>query len=380
MPLKSQPPISLALASALAGAWRPAPAPASLSAEELARVAPLLTGSGAAALAWRKVRLTPLAGSPHAEALREARRFQTIQAALHEREVERVFARLAGAGLDALLVKGLAAARLYTEPGLRPSGDVDVCVRPSQLERARRVLEGSGAWVDLHAGFGEDERRDFDELYERAESFKAGATAVRVPCAEDHLRLLCLHLLRHGAWRPLWLCDVAAGLESRPDGFDWARFAGRDRRRARWVACALGLARELLGARVSDTPLAREAERLPRWLVPNVLRQWEKPFAGRHGTARHRAPMASYLRRPSGALRDLVNRWPNPVEATVRTNGPFNELPRLPFQLGYAAARAARFLARLPREPEAQLRVFKGGGPAAGEGALRLITPSSNEP
>jgi hypothetical protein len=346
MPLKSHPRTSLSLASALAGAWRAAPRPAALSAAELARVAPLLHGAGAAALAWRKVRRTPLADSPHARGLRQAQRFQTIRAALHEREVEQVFARLADARLDALLVKGWAAARLYTEPGLRPSGDVDVCVRPAQLERARRALEGSGAWVDLHAGFGEDERRDFDELYERAETLALGGTAVRVPCAEDHLRLLCLHLLRHGAWRPLWLCDVAAALESRPAGFDWARFAGPDSRRARWVACALGLAQELLGARVSETPLAREAGRLPRWLVPNVLRQWEKPFAARHGTARHRAPMASYLRRPSGALRDLLNRWPNPIEATVRTHGPFNAWPRLPFQLGHGAARATRFLAR----------------------------------
>jgi hypothetical protein len=358
MLLKSHPRISLALASALAGAWRPAPPPAALSAEELARAAPLLAASGAAALAWRKVRRTPLAASPHAEGLRQAHRFQTIQAALHEREVERVFARLAAAGVDALLIKGWAAARLYPEPGLRPSGDVDVCVRPTQLALARRALEGSRAWVDLHAGFGEDERRDFDELYERAEAHELGGAAVRVPCAEDHLRLLCLHLLRHGAWRPLWLCDVAAGLEGRPGAFDWARFVGSDPRRARWVACALGLARELLGARVEDTPLAREAARLPRWLLPNVLRQWESPFPATKGTARHRAPMASYLRRPSGALRDLINRWPNPVEATVRTGGPFNELPRLPFQLGHGLSRTARFLARLPRLLREQPRQF----------------------
>jgi hypothetical protein len=43
---------------------------------------------------------------------------------------------------------------------------------------------------------------------------------IRILGAEDHLRLLCLHLLKHGAWRPLWLCDVAAALESRPSSFD----------------------------------------------------------------------------------------------------------------------------------------------------------------
>lgn len=337
------------LASALEGAWREEPPGVGLNEEELARVVPLLTGSGAGGLGWWKVRRAPLRASPEAAALCEAYRFQTIQAAFHEREVGRVFALLEAAGVRALLVKGRAAARLYPEPGLRPSGDIDVCVSPAQYARARQTLEGARAFVDLHAGFGEDERRDFGELDERAETFRVGVVPVRVPAAEDHLRLLCLHLLRHGAWRPLWLCDVAAAVESCPPGFDWGRFAGHDPRRARWVACALGLARELLGARVGETPLAAEASRLPRWLVPAVLSEWERPFAATKGTARHRAPMSSYLRRPRGALGDLRNRWPGPLEATVRTGGPFNELPRLPFQLGHGLARTARFLARLPR-------------------------------
>jgi hypothetical protein len=59
--------------------------------------------------------------------------------------------------------------------------------------------------------------------------------------------------------------------------------------------------------------------------------------------------MAAYLRRPSGALADLRSRWPNPIAATVHMNGAFNELPRLPFQLGECAARTARFLSRLPQ-------------------------------
>ena len=46
---------------------------------------------------------------------------------------------------------------------------------------------------------------------------------------EDQLRQLCLHLLRHGACRPLWLCDVAVMLESLPGDFDWDRCLGGDR-------------------------------------------------------------------------------------------------------------------------------------------------------
>jgi hypothetical protein len=55
--------------------------------------------------------------------------------------------------------------------------------------------------------------------------------------------------------------------------------------------------------------------------------------------------MAAYLRRPKGVLRDLRNRWPNPILATVAVNGRFNRLPRLPYQIGNCALRLSRFIA-----------------------------------
>lgn len=333
------------------------PPPAEMSEAELAAVTPLLVGSGAAPLGWWKIRHSPLRSSPHAVELQEVYRFHALQAALHERNIGRVFALLDAEGVEALLIKGWAAARAYPEAGLRPYGDLDVCVRVGRRAEAARVLrrpEVADVWVDLHEAFGDSGRLGFNEQFERAEVVRVGGARVRVLAPEDHLRLLCVHMLRHGAWRPLWLCDVAAAVETRPVGFDWGRLLGGDRRRARWVACSVGLAHRLLGARVEDTPLARESERLPRWLVPEVLKQWETPFPSMQAPMRHRAPLASYLRRPDGLLRDLVNRWPNPIEATVRVGGPFNALPRLPFQLGYACSRAARFVARLPGTLRAQ--------------------------
>lgn len=350
--IRPQPPGRL-LADALDGAWRAAPGPSALTPAELETVAPLLTRSGAAALAWRKLKATPLSSTPAALALRDSYRFQTLRAALHERDVERCFALLGRAGVDAVLVKGWAAARLYAEPGLRPAGDIDLCVRPAHARAARHALEGAGLWVDLHEGVGEETGMDFEAMFARAETVTLGGALVRVPRAEDHLRLLCLHLLRHGAWRPLWLCDVAAALEHRPENFDWSIALGEDRRRARWVECAVGLARALLGARVEETPFARAPSRLPRWLLPEVLRQWATPYADAQAPMRYRAPVASHLRhlrrhprRPAGLFGDLRRRWPNPIEATVRTGGPFNALPRWPFQLANCLARAARFAAR----------------------------------
>lgn len=345
--------ISNLLTKALEGSWRAEPPPPDVSAEELARVEPLLSGSGAAALAWWRVRATELSATRPAAEFRRAFHLYAVRAGLHEEKVGRVFARLRAAGVEPVLVKGWAAARLYPEAALRPYGDVDLCVAPRDYEAAREALYGArGEWysADLHAGF-DDLHAGFDveEVYARTRLFKLGGADVRVLGAEDQLRSLCLHFLRHGGWRPLWLCDVAAAFEGRPEAFDWERLEGRDARRARWVACAVGLAHLLLGARTSETPYADAHERLPRWLVRGVLKRWERPFASEQAPMCYRAPMSEHLRRPRGLFKDLLRRWPDPLAATVAVGGPFNRLPRLPFQLASGLARAAHFFTRAAR-------------------------------
>jgi len=335
------------LAAALGGSWRDAPGAHSLTEAELGTIAPLLVGSGAAALGWWKLKHTHLADSIHARTLKDVYRFQTLQAALDERRIEKIFRLLREAGVRAMLLKGLAAASIYPERGLRPYGDTDVYVPSTQFAHASRVLGGAAGEdfrVDLHAGTKQSDAGSFAELYERSGVLRVGAEEVRVLAPEDHLRLVCVHLLRHGAWRPLWLCDVGAALETRGAEFVWERLVGADKRRARLVACAVGLARVLLGARVEETPFAFAAERLPRWLVPEVLKQWATPYPAMQAPMRYRAPMRAYLRRPRGVLSDLRNRWPNPIEATVSVGGPFNEWPRLPFQLANCVSRASHFV------------------------------------
>ena len=335
------------VASALVGAWRREPPAVSLSEDELSRVAPLLDASGAGALAWWRLRRSALRETDAARGFRQSYRLQTLRAAVRERELESLFALLEAAGVDALLVKGWAAGRAYMEQGLRPAGDIDLYVLPSQYRTAQDVLsspEGRRFWVDLHEGSGELRDRQAEELYVRSKVLTLGGAHVRVLCEEDALRLLCFHLLRHGAWRPLWLCDVAAAVESRGEAFDWGLLLGRSRR-ANWVMSALGLAQSLLGARTEETPAARAAERLPRWLVSAVLGRWSSPYATEQAPHTHHAPMRAYLRRPRGFVQDVRRRWPGPVEATVAAGGRFDRLPRWPFQVANCFTRAAHFLA-----------------------------------
>lgn len=339
------------VARALAGAWRAEPAlEATLTEASLGRVAPLLVGSSTAALAWWKVRRTPLRETEAGRGLLQAYRLQTLKAAVREAEIERLFTLLDGAGVEAVLVKGHAAGLAYAEHGLRPAGDIDLCVRPEHYAAAKEALASpvcARLWVDLHAGFGRLLEAPFGELFERSRVIEVGRARVRVLGEEEHLRLLCLHLLRHGGWRSVWLCDVAASVEARGAGFEWGRVLGSDPLRAHWVACTLGLARDLLGARTEGTPAAR---RLPRWLMPSVLRLWESPYARTHEA---QPLMKSAPRRPAAVLGALRRRWPDPVRASVRLGASFDDTPRLPLQLRAFIGRGAHFLSRLRAEPGA---------------------------
>ena len=341
------------LAEALAGSWRVSPPEPALSCEELARVAPLLAGSGAAALAWWKVRNSPLRDCAAAEVLRRSYREQALQSALHEREVEHVFALLRSAGVEPILLKGRAAAGLYPECGLRPPGDIDLCVRPGQYEAARASLWGPGrvgtVVTDLkHDGSALKGAGGWNALYARARLLDLGESKIPVLGREDQLRFLCLHLLRHSAYRPLWLCDVAAALESAAD-FDWEVALGEDELTRNWVVCVLNLACRLLGARREGLPAEARAGRAPSWLVAETLRRWERPTTADHLP---RELMGVSLRHPARALPALLSRWPDPIQAFVGLNQPFDERPRLPRQLRFYVVRAAAFLRRPLQRPD----------------------------
>ena len=335
------------MAQLLAGAWRASELPPGTSDEEFSEIAPLLLRSGAGALVWWRIRDSSLGATSSAEQFQHDYRFHALQAALHERALKRIIKLLRGCGVEPVLVKGWSVARHYPETGLRQYSDFDLCVLPAHFEAAKTALksiENDGHNVDLHQGFGKFFDTRTDDVFGRSQLVSFGELEVRVLSEEDHLRFLCLHWLRHGAVRPLWLCDIAVMLEKRSSDFDWERCLGSSRQQANWVTCAVGLAHELLGAQIEETPIA--GRKLPRWLVPAVLKEWGTQF-------RPMSPLALYLRQPLRRLKELSgelsHHWPNPIEATMTLNGPFNELPRLPFQVGHVFSRTAALVAQLAR-------------------------------
>jgi hypothetical protein len=332
----------------LAGSWRESDfPPLNISHAQLDEVTPLLYGSGAAALGWWRVRDTELRTTASAEVLHQAFRLQVLQSGIHEEKIKKVFRLLEQASIEAILIKGWAAAGLYPERGLRPYGDIDLIVKPEQHEPASELFgspELKDCWIDLHKHVSELDDRSIQSLFERSMKVPLGKGTVTVLSAEDHLALQAVHLLKHGAWRPLWLCDIGAAVESLPTTFDWHLCLGGNHTRAGWIASAIGLAHKLLGARIDNVVPEVQTRRLPEWLVQNVLQEWEQPFAVNQPPTSHPVPMSDVLRRPNLLFHALRQRWPNPILATVSVNGQFNRVPRLPYQLGNCVARCFRLL------------------------------------
>jgi len=341
------------VAEVLSGSWRGAsPSTLHISESELDAVTPLLYDSGTAGLAWRRISTTPLRTSASGEVLHQAYRLQSLQSAIHEQKIEKLFRLLRQAHVEPVLAKGWAAAGLYSERALRPYGDIDVCVRPEHFKLAEEVLsapEAADCWVDLHKHFSEIDERTIAELFARSRVVRLGEEQIRILGLEDQLALSSIHLLKHGAWRPLWLCDVGVAIESLPATFDWDVCLGSNNTRANWIICAIGLAKRLLGANTEGLPLKIKTE-LPAWLIENVIKQWANPFAIDQPPMSHPVPMADLLRHPAGLLDGLRQRWPNPIIATISVNGEFNNVPRLPYQMANCLSRIGRLLLRAPSE------------------------------
>lgn len=352
------------VAAILASSWRPQPPQLDLSLSEFNEVTPLLYESGAATLGWQRIKATGLADSPSGDLLHQAYRLQLLQSSINETKIQKVFRLLRDEGIEPILFKGWAAARLYPQRGLRPYGDIDILVRPEDYAAAKIALsapEARDCWVDLHDRLDELDGRKLDDVFARSELVSLevgqallpvppeGQSPIRVLGLEDHFALLAIHLLKHGGWRPLWLCDLAVILDTLPDTFDWDLCLGQKRLSVNWITTALGLAQSLLDAEIKEPAVAAQARQVPDWLVANVLKQWEAPSNTLQEPMNHAAPMAAYLRRPKGMLRDLRNRWPNPILATVAVKGRFNRLPRLPYQIGNCLLRATRFATSMGR-------------------------------
>ena len=232
-------------------------------------------------------------------------------------EAERLVTTLEAAGIRPLLLKGMALLlTVYHDPSLRPMRDVDVWVRPEDLQAALTQLAAAG-WIACYPEQATDNERLFmhhvalrrddplagivelhhrwlslparlarlmpeADVWQRAVQTCVGRTPAWVLAPEDQV----LHLAAHTAWhlgnaqRLIWLCDLERVIRSAGATLDWSAVT----RRAAEMRAVLPLQRTLptavaqFGAPVPEAVLA-EIAALPvhkdeqAWYGENALRR-----------------------------------------------------------------------------------------------------------
>ena len=331
----------------LAGSWRRPSPPPEMPREILTKVSSLLIAGGGAALTWFRIRHHKSEFSQSVlNPYREAYIGSAASAAAHEVELDRLLQALNAAGIRSILLKGWSVGRLYPESGLRPSGDIDLWIDPAQRAQASEVLKrvASGRQsVDLdHDQFRRFENRSFDDFYASCDTVYLGSTPIKVLRREDQTRILCLHFLKHGGWRPIWLCDIAVLLESGKAEFNWELCLGSDARCARWIGCTIALARDLLCARIPQGAPRCVTSSPPGWFTRTILREFSNPSASNATSFALLLPELSF--HPWRLKSAMRGRWRNPIQATVDCNSAFDELPRWPYQLWDGIVRTHRCL------------------------------------
>jgi hypothetical protein len=197
--------------------------------------------------------------------------------ACFQQALDEVLSAFAARGVDVVPLKGpVLGARLYGDPALRPSTDLDLMVARDQVPSASAALCRLGyrgeadpaarqRWkhqhhltflqrdwppVELHFRLSADFGVVIpsEEFLARAQPYQtATGHACRVLAAEDELFFLVLHAAGHLFARLAWLHDVKALLRAHP-GIDWQVVADRAARFR--VGRAFGFAMEHITARM----------------------------------------------------------------------------------------------------------------------------------
>ena len=228
--------------------------------------------------------------------LHQTARVEVALEVLRRFELERVVLAMRAAGVQPLLMKGVALAYLhYPEPSLRPRYDTDLLVHPDDRDAVsetmrelgyRRATQTSGDLVMPQATFETTDRfgtchacdvhwkianpqpfanlLPIDALRTRAVEVPALGTWARALGDLDALLLACIHRVAHhdDSARLLWLYDIhllASGLDRQA----FARLTELATTTAMTAICArgLGLARERFHTAIPEGAMAALAAR-----------------------------------------------------------------------------------------------------------------------
>ncbi len=244
-------------------------------------------------------------------------------------------------GIEPVLIKGWAAARNYPPSRNRFYADVDLAISPEDFDKAKNIGETYKYRIDLHCSVRHLDTRPWPDIFSDTEIVELDDCEIRIPAAEDHLRILAVHWLNDGGENKEKLWDIYYAVENRPPNFDWDKCLNLvDPNRRTWVILAIGLAHKYLGLMVDDLPFAAEAKALPAWLTKEVERQWNSGTRTRS--------LLTTLSSPAEFAVQLRKRFPpNPIQSTIENEGDLLSKRQYHYQLASIWYRFVQLLRRV---------------------------------
>ncbi len=252
-----------------------------------------------------------------------------LQFKVQEKKIVEAFSLFRRNNIEPILIKGWAVARLYPPENPRAFADIDLCVAAKDFENAKKIIETDEAKrlnLDLHCGLRHLDTVEWDDLYDNSILLPIDNTLVRGLRLEDHLRVLCVHWLTDSGARKERLLDIYYTFHSNPE-FDWERCLDSvsDIRR-RWIICTIGLVEKYFAVSLANTPFEFEKISIPKWLIDSCEREWKNNLPLK--------PLHLCLTNPHEFFRQIRKRFPpNPIQATVETEGSFDSRSRAFYQL-----------------------------------------------
>jgi len=165
-------------------------------------------------------------------------------------EAYRVLQVLADSNISVIVLKGLLLRELYPQSELRTMGDIDLLVKPIDVELAGQLLKAEGYSrkehnglvdafnsinflnIELHYALFNPERfgnlHDFEkQLWEHANYCTVGGQSAFTLSLEDNLIYLLVHMAKHfqnAGFGLRQLCDVVLFIEAYGQELNWSYF------------------------------------------------------------------------------------------------------------------------------------------------------------
>lgn len=164
--------------------------------------------------------------------------------------IVKVLEQYANAGISVIVLKGMVLRELYPHPCFRTMGDVDLLVKPGDIDRAGRMLVEAGyrmysdngkhteylheilPCIELHRSMARDgyfeKSNDFKtEVWKSAITVNLNGVRMLSLCPQDKILYLSMHMASHiisSGFGLRQLCDFVLFIETYENEIDWIKF------------------------------------------------------------------------------------------------------------------------------------------------------------